>query len=58
MNLHSLSYSNRTFHQAVDRIKQLYYTGKSNAEISNEVSLSEIIVEGILERYVHARQEN
>jgi hypothetical protein len=36
----------------------LYYAGKSNAEISNEVSLSEIIVEGILERYVHARQEN
>jgi hypothetical protein len=58
MNLHSLSYSNRTFHQAVDRIKQLYYAGKSNAEISNEVSLSEIIVEGILERYVHARQED
>lgn len=58
MNLHSLSYSNRTFNQAVDRIKQLYYAGKSNAEISNEVSLSEIIVEGILERYVHARQEN
>lgn len=58
MNLHSLSYSNRTFHQAVDRIRQLYYDGKSVSEISESVSLSEIIVEGIIERYIHARQEN
>ena len=58
MSLPDSTYSQRTFKFAVDRIKQLYYAGKSNAEISNEVSLSEIIVEGILERYVHARQKN
>ncbi len=58
MTLHTSTYSQRTFKVAVDRIKQLYYAGKSNAEISNEVNLSEIIVDGILERYVHVRQED
>lgn len=58
MSLPDSTYSQRTFKFAVDRIRQLYYDGKSNAEISNEVNLSEIIVEGILERYVHARQED
>jgi len=58
MNLHSLSYSNRTFYQAVDRIRQMYYDGKSIDEICVSVSLSEIVVNGIIERYIHARQEN
>lgn len=54
----NFTYSQRTFHQAVDRIRQLFYDGKSVQEISESVSLSEIIVEGIIERYIHARQEN
>jgi hypothetical protein len=58
MNLHSLSYSNRTFHQAVDRIRQMYYDGKSIEEICKAVYLSDTVVNGIIERYIHARQEN
>ncbi len=58
MNLHSLSYSNRTFHQAVDRIRQMYYDGKSINEICEAVFLSDIVVNGIIERYIHVRQEN
>ena len=58
MSVQNFTYSQRTFHQAVDRIRQMYYDGKSVEEICVSVSLSEIVVNGIIERYIHARQEN
>jgi len=51
------TYSQRTFHHAVTKIRQLYFNGKSVAEITEIVELSEIIVEGIIERYIHAKQK-
>lgn len=53
----SINYTQRTFQHAVTKIRQLYYNGNTVNEIGKIVGLSEIIVEGIIERYVHAKQE-
>jgi len=53
-----ISYTRRMFDQAVEDIMQLYYRGKSIKEISEKVNLSEIIVEGVIERYRNVGYKN
>ena len=53
-----MSYSQKLFYDSVERIKQLYYSGKTADEISTSTNLSLLLVEGILERYINVREKD
>lgn len=56
-----LSYSQKLFYDAVEKIKTMHYNGSTASEIAIATNMSLIIVEGIIERYVrpkYARQKD
>ncbi len=50
-----LTYSQKLFFNAVDKVKQMHYNGSTVDEIAVATNMSIIIVEGIIERYVRSK---
>ncbi len=50
-----LTYSQKLFNDAVEKVKQMYYSGSTVDEIVTATNMSVIIVEGIIERYVRSK---
>jgi len=51
-----LSYSQKLFYDAVENVKLMYYNGSTADEIAVATKMSLIIVEGIIDRYVRAKE--
>jgi hypothetical protein len=50
-----MSYSQKMFYDAVEKVKQMYYNGSTSDEIATTTKMSLIIVEGIIDRYVRPK---
>ena len=50
-----ISYSQKLFNDAVEKVKTMYYNGSTVDEIVAATNMSVIIVEGIIERYVRSK---
>ena len=50
-----ISYSQKLFNDAVEKVKTMYYNGSTVDEIVGATNMSVIIVEGIIERYVRSK---
>jgi hypothetical protein len=50
-----MSYSQKLFYDAVEKVKQMYYNGSTADEIAASTKMSLIIVEGIIDRYVRPK---
>lgn len=55
-----LSYTQKMFHDAVEKVRDMHYNGSTAEEIAIATNMSLIIVEGIIENYVKSkpRQKN
>jgi hypothetical protein len=50
-----LTYSQKLFNDAVEKVRTMYYNGSTVDEIAASTKMSLIIVEGIIERYVRSK---
>jgi hypothetical protein len=50
-----MSYSQKMFYDAVEKVKQMFYNGSTTDEIAVETNMSLLIVEGIIDRYVRPK---
>lgn len=51
-----LSYSQKLFYDAVEKVRTMHYNGSTASDIAIATNMSLIIVEGIIERYVRAKE--
>jgi hypothetical protein len=50
-----LSYTQKLFHDAVEKVKTMFYNGSTADEIAVATNMSLIIVEGIIENHVKSK---